>query len=134
MASKRIARLNEQLKREVASLLLTDVRDPRVGPVVVTGVRVAPDLTSARVYVRLSGLPAERAASLEGLVAAAPFLRGSISRVLRIRRVPELRFREDSSFDHAQRIEQILSEVLPPGRPEDTARAEDGGGEEPDEP
>jgi ribosome-binding factor A len=114
MASRRIARLNEQLKREVASLLLTDVRDPRVGSVSVTGVRTATDLTSATVFVRIPGPPAERATSLEGLAAAAPYLRGTLARALRLRRVPELRFQEDRSLEHARRIEEILSEVLPP--------------------
>jgi ribosome-binding factor A len=113
MASKRIARLNEQLKREIAEMVRTDVRDPRVGLVSVTGVQVATDLGSARVFVRVLGGDRERAASLEGLEAAAPFLRRALGQVLHIRRIPELRFLEDRSMEQARRIEQILSEVLP---------------------
>lgn len=113
MASKRIARLNEQLKRELAELIRTEVRDPRVGLVSVTGVQVAADLGSARVFVRSLGDEAERAACVEGLEAAAPFLRRALGQILHIRRIPELRFQEDRSMEHAQRIEAILAEVLP---------------------
>jgi len=123
MASKRIARLNEQLKREIAELVRTDVRDPRVGLVSVTAVQVATDLGSARVFVRVLGGDAERVESLEGLVAAAPFLRRALGQILHIRRIPELRFEEDRTMEHARRIEQILSEVLP------VVPVEDEGGE-----
>ena len=111
--SKRLARLNEQFKREISELIRTQVRDPRVGLVTVTHVQVAADLGSARVRVRLSGDDAERAEALEGLEAAAPFLRRMLGQILRLRHIPELRFGEDRSLEHAQRIETILSEVLP---------------------
>ena len=113
MASKRIARLNEQLKREIAELVRSDVRDPRVGLVSVTAVEVASDLGSARVFVRVLGEERERAESLKGLQAAAPFLRRELGRMLHVRRIPELRFQEDRSMEQARRIERILSEVLP---------------------
>ncbi len=123
MASRRLARLNEQLKRELSEMIRTQVRDPRVGVVTVTGVEVASDLGSARVFVRVIGNRAELVETLAGLEAAAPFLRGLLGRVLHVRRVPELRFREDRSMEHARRIEQVLSEVVVPEeetRPEDS--------------
>jgi len=110
--SKRLARLNEQLKRELSELIRSEVRDPRVGAVTITGVDTAADLGSARVYVRAVGGHAELADSLEGLEAAAPFLRGTLGRSLRLRKIPELRFREDRSYQQALRIEEILSEVI----------------------
>ena len=113
MASKRIARLNEQLKREIAGLLRTEVRDPRVGIVTVTGVDTAADLGSAKVYVRMLGDDEERAETMDGLAAAAPYLRTTLGKTMRIRKVPELRFQEDRSLQHARRIEAILDEVLP---------------------
>ena len=111
MASKLVARLNEQLKRELSELIRTQVRDPRVGVVTVTAVEMASDLGSARVFVRIIGDEAEFKETLAGLEAAAPFLRGLLGRILHIRRIPELRFREDRSMEHARRIEQLLSEV-----------------------
>ena len=111
MASKRVARLNEQLKRELSELIRTQVRDRRVGVVTVTAVEMASGLGSARVFVRIIGDEAEFKETLAGLEAAAPFLRGLLGRILHIRRIPELRFREDRSMEHARRIEQLLSEV-----------------------
>lgn len=110
--SKRIARLNEQLKRELSKLIRDEVRDPRVGTVTITGVDTARDLGSARVFVRAlddEALPE----MLEGLEAAAPFLRTKLGQMLHIRMVPELRFQEDRSLAGARRIEEVLSQVLP---------------------
>lgn len=122
MPGKRTARLNEQLKRELAGLIRAEVRDPRVGHVTITDVEVAPDLGSASVFVRMLGDEAERVATLAGLAAAAPFLRSLLGRILRIRRVPELRFQEDRSLEHARRIEEVLSEVIRPGPAADRER------------
>jgi ribosome-binding factor A len=121
MVSKRIARLNEQLRREISELLRREVRDPRVGAVSVTAVQVSSDLSVARVFVILTGTEGERAESLEGLDAAAPFLRRTLGRSLHVRRVPELRFRPDRSLEHARRIESLLDEVLPAGDDPDDA-------------
>lgn len=117
--AKRIARLNEQLRRELSELIQREVRDPRVGHVTITGVDIARDLGSAKVYVRTPGTAEERESTLEGLSAAAPFLRTALGRTLHVRRVPELRFRRDRSYEHAQRIEQVLAEVIPPDESEE---------------
>lgn len=125
---RRLARLNEQLKRELAESIRVDVRDPRVGLVTVTDVEVTNDLSVARVYVQITGTDPEIAEALEGLAAAAPFLRSELGKELTIRRIPELRFQRDESLEHAMRIEKILSDVLPEVGEEITG--EEGGGEE----
>lgn len=124
MAGRRVHRLNEQFKRELMLLLQFDIKDPRVSSVTVTDVRVAPDLSHARVFLTTLAEPDERPTILEGLRAATPFLRGELGRRLRIRRAPELAFQWDEARDHAQRIEQLLSEVLPV---EDAAEDRDAG-------
>ena len=114
MKGKRAARLNEQLKREISDLIRTQVRDPRVGLVTITGVEIAGDLGSARVFIRRGGGDDDLDSTLEGLGAAAPFLRSELGRILSIRKIPELRFQKDRSAEQAQRIERILSEVIVP--------------------
>jgi len=121
--SRRLARVNEQLKREISELIRLKVRDPRVGLLTVTHVETAADLGSARVHVHLSGTDEERGGTLAGLTAAAPFLRRALGQILSIRHIPELRFLEDHSLERAQRIERILSDVLPEGDGEDEGRA-----------
>ncbi len=115
MSERRRARLNEQMKREIAELLRSEVDDPRVGLPTVTRVDVTADLWLARIYVRPG--PTDPDASLDeilgGLEAAAPFIRRALGRMLTLRRVPELRFLPDRTLEDALRIEQILREVLP---------------------
>jgi ribosome-binding factor A len=130
--ARRIERLNEQLKRELAVLVRTGIRDPRIGPVTVTAVRTTSDLDLARVLVRLLGTDEEKREALVGLARAAPFLRRSLGRELRIRRVPELEFLEDQSLERAARIEELLSEVRPDGgwqEEVDDDEESEGGGE-----
>lgn len=119
MAGLRIKRLNEQLKREIAEIVLGEVKDPRVGPVTVTAVSAAPDLTLARVFVHPLGSDEERRETLAGLRAAAPFIRAELGRRLTLRRAPEVRFEIDESIEHARRIERLLAEVAPDDPPED---------------
>jgi ribosome-binding factor A len=125
MSRRRIERLNEQLKRELAGLIRTRVRDPRLTDVTVVGVRTAPDLTLARVAVRSLGDEAARREALEGLDAAAPYLRGELGRELHIRRVPELVFQEDRTLERAARIDELLDEVRPEGGWPEEEEAED---------
>jgi ribosome-binding factor A len=111
--SRRAQRVGEQLKREISQVLRTQVHDPRVTGVTVTGVEVSPDLTFARVWVQLSGEDAHRRTALEGLAAAAPFVRRQLGAVLHVRRIPELDFQPDLTLERALRIEALLREVSP---------------------
>jgi ribosome-binding factor A len=119
MTKHRNARLNEQFKREISNILSQKVRDPRIGPVVVTDVRVTPDLWLARVFVRFLDESGDPSDTLRGLEAASSFVRRELGKVLRIRRIPELRFLHDTTLDSALRIEEVLKEVLPAADPED---------------
>jgi ribosome-binding factor A len=119
MTQRRLARLNEQIKREISSLLRSEVRDPRIGSPTVTEVQVTADLWLARVYVRPSPIDQEEHQSTEallnGLENAAPFIRRGLGKVLTVRRVPELRFILDRTLEDATRIEEILREVAATG-------------------
>ena len=113
MTHYRNARLNEQFKREISHILAQKVRDPRVGQLLVTEVRVTQDLWLARIFVRRLNESVSLEDTLAGLEAAAPFIRRELGKVLRIRRIPELRFVHDTTLDSANRIEEVLREVLP---------------------
>lgn len=129
MAKKRIARVNEQIRRELTSLLQRDVRDPRIGIVTVTAVEVSPDLYHAKVFYSVMGTDEDRESAAEGLRAAAGFLRTEIGRRMHIRRAPELHFTYDNTLQHAMHIERLLQEAkagtpggtFGDGEPEDAA-------------
>ncbi|MEX2283210.1 MAG: 30S ribosome-binding factor RbfA [Gemmatimonadota bacterium] len=110
MASKRSERINEQFKREIAEILQREVKDPRVGNVVVTSAKVAPDLSSAQVYVMIPD-ESTQAETLTGLQAASSFIRSQLGQRLQLRKMPQIRFQRDSSLQYATRIEQLLQEV-----------------------
>ncbi|MCH7857105.1 MAG: 30S ribosome-binding factor RbfA [Gemmatimonadetes bacterium] len=134
--NRRLARLNEQFRREITAILRRAVRDPRVLDVVVNSVEVTSDLWLARIYVHLGNDDQERADALLGLAAAASFIRRELAAVLHIRRIPELRFLEDKTLAQANRIEEILK-GLDVGRDEEddpsseTSDPTDGDREEP---
>ncbi|MBK8004090.1 MAG: 30S ribosome-binding factor RbfA [Gemmatimonadetes bacterium] len=111
---RRPDQVGETIRQVIADLLLTELRDPRIGFATVTGVLVTPDLSVATVRVSVMGTEEERAQALEGLSSAAGFLRGRVGRALTARIVPELRFELDRGLEHAARINQILSELRPP--------------------
>ena len=112
--TRRIERLNEQVKREVSDILRYEVRDPRVGVITVTEARVAPDLSIARVYVRPMGDEKEQSEAMEGLEAASPFVRRELGKRLKIRTVPELRFEADKALEYGMHIEKLLNEIKKP--------------------
>lgn len=126
MASHRISRINEQLKREITRIIRDEVKDPRIGFITLTGVEATRDLSFARVHVSVLGEEEEKRDTLDGLAAAAGFIRGELGRRLHMRRVPELRFELDRGVDHARRVDRLLKEVLPDEDGEVDAPGEEG--------
>jgi ribosome-binding factor A len=104
-------RVADQIRTELAELLVREVRDPGLGFVTLTRVQVSPDLQQARVMFTALGDDKARAGSTRALERAAPFLRRQIGARLRLRRTPELRFVYDNSIEGQDRIEQILNEL-----------------------
>ena len=101
-------RIGDQIKVELAELVRDEVRDPRIGFVTFTEVRMSPDLKYARVYVSILGEPEERDETLAALVRAGGFLRRHIGSRLQLRFVPELRFVLDDTLDRSERIDELL--------------------------
>ena len=100
------------MREEIATFLANDVKDPRImGLVTVTAVEMSRDLRHAKVFVSVLGSESQRAATVEGLAAVAPHLRGRVGRALRLRVAPEIEFRNDDSIAHAAKIEQLLAQV-----------------------
>ena len=108
---KRAQRVGELILHELANVITNELKDPRVGFVTVTEVRVTGDLRSARVFVSILGPPEQRAASIDGLRAAAGYLKHILSERLELRWVPDLAFEADESLDRAQRLESIMQAI-----------------------
>lgn len=116
---RRPQRVGEQIREEISSLLVSGLKDPRIGFATVTGVRVSADLRHAQVYVSILGSAEQRQESLRRLEAASAFLRRELAHRLRIRHVPELRFELDTSVEYGARIEELLERTHRPPKDED---------------
>jgi ribosome-binding factor A len=111
LAKVRISRVAEEIKKELSYMLQMGLKDPRVGFVTITGVEVTNDYSQAKVYVSIFGDEEKRQDSLKALSSAAGYLRTELGKKIRIRHIPELLFKIDSSIDYGRKIEKILSEI-----------------------
>jgi len=109
--SIRIQRVNETIKQVLGELVLTGLKDPRIGLVTITEVRVSNDLAAARVYFSVMGDEETHKKTRQGLISARQFMRREIGRALKIHTAPELRFIYDDSLDRAIRIDEKLHEA-----------------------
>lgn len=132
----RALRVTELLHQELAQLIQTEVKDPRLGLVTVTGVQLTPDYAHATVWFSVLPDDPERVAeTLGGLRAAAGFLRAQIGRRVRIHTTPELHFRHDASTQRGIEMGRLIDEANArraaddPGDAADVAAPADGPAE-----
>jgi ribosome-binding factor A len=109
--SYRKEKLNERLKELIGELVLSRIKDPRVGLVTITSVSVAPDLATAKVFFTVMGDPSVRAETRKGLESAKSYMRKTVASELKLRQVPELRFVYDDTLDRAMRIDEAIEEL-----------------------
>lgn len=104
--SRRVARVAALIKREVSQMLLSGIKDDRVGAgmVSVTDVNVSGDLQHVKIFVSIYGTEAARAETLEGLKAVTGYVRSELGQRVRLRRTPEVIFKEDISFERGTRV------------------------------
>lgn len=112
---KRTDRVAAELRRELGPLVHAAVREHALPSVSVADIEVTRDLDMATVWVTTLQ-PEESAAALAALKEMAGEFRRQLSRQMRIRRVPELRFRYDDSVDRGERIEALLRKEKDEGR------------------
>jgi ribosome-binding factor A len=113
MSELRLRKVESFLGAEISRLISSNtLKDPRIDSLVtVAGVRVAKDLTSARVYVSYYGDEQVLAATVAALNHAAGFIQARIGRQLRMRHTPKLRFITDTSILDGFRVTQQLKDV-----------------------
>lgn len=110
--SHRIERINNLIRQEISELLQRQVKDPRLGTfIAVTEVSTSPDLKFAKVFVSRISNQAEKEETMQALEAAAGFLRKSLMKNLRLRRVPDLHFYWDDSIERADRLFRLLDQA-----------------------
>jgi ribosome-binding factor A len=128
MGGHRAVQVGAQVREEIMQIIRRDLKDPRIGFVSITEVRMSPDLRSARVRVSVLGDEDEASATLAGLRSASGLIRHELGRRLEnLKFTPDLRFELDPSIEYSVRISKTLREILPdpPGRGEPSEDAGD---------
>ncbi len=111
-AFSRSERVADLLKEEVARMLLSEVKDPRVqGLVTVISVKVTKDLKHADFLVTVMGGVREEKAAMKGLEKASGFIRKSLGKRLRMRRIPELHFKLDETIKAQEKMEGLFRKI-----------------------
>ena len=108
----RIEQINQLIRREISELLQRQVKDPRLSTfVAITEVATSPDLKYAKIFISHLGSETENREILRTLAAASGFLRNELSRRLKLRRIPQLRFQWDNSIEHGNHILNLIEQV-----------------------
>ncbi|HEY5502563.1 MAG TPA: 30S ribosome-binding factor RbfA [Candidatus Anoxymicrobiaceae bacterium] len=109
--SRRTSRVEEASREVLAEVLAREVKDPRVGFVTITGVKVSPDLRHARVFVSVLGEDEEVARSMAGLESARGYMRSELGKHLRLKYLPEIEFVLEHGTEEALRLANLMREV-----------------------
>lgn len=105
-------RVGQEVQAAVAELINRGtLRDPRIGFITITGVKMSPDLRVARVYYSMIGTPEERRETQQGLDAAKGYVRREVTARVQLRVSPEIYFSFDESVGEGDKIDRLLREV-----------------------
>jgi ribosome-binding factor A len=110
---RRVSRVAELIRREVSQMILSDIKDDRVGAgmVSVTAVDVAGDLQHTKIFVSIYGSDEARAETMEGLKSVTGYVRSELGKRVRLRRTPTVLFVEDKSFDRATHVISLINKI-----------------------
>jgi ribosome-binding factor A len=108
MTRLRPERVQEALRQEISRIMLSEIKDPRIGFLTITKVELTKDLRYAKVYFSVLGGAKEKALALKGLNSAKGYIKGVVADRIKLRLVPEISFRIDESIEHTQEIYDLL--------------------------
>ena len=111
LSYKRSERVADQIRAEIADVLMRKVKDPRIGFVTVTAVEVADDLRHAKVFVSILEDVDSRQKTLKVLLKASGFIRSELGKRLRLKFLPQLTFHLDESAQKTAQILHLLEEI-----------------------
>jgi ribosome-binding factor A len=108
----RTDRVSGEIHKIISGLIQKDIKDPRLGMVTITGVKMSPDLRHARIYFVITGGKLKSDDATQGFQSATGFIKKAISRQLDLRYIPHLSFFYDESFDYGDRIDNMLKQLV----------------------
>ncbi len=105
-------RINEEVRKELSSILMRELKDPRIAPMTsVTSVEVAPDLKTAKVYISVLGDDKQKKDTMDGLRSAEGYIRRELAHSVNLRNTPELFFLLDTSMEYAAHMSELIDKL-----------------------
>jgi ribosome-binding factor A len=111
MQFKRSERVSELMREEISSILMRELKDPRIGFITLTRIELSHDLRNAKIFVSIMGGEDEKKNTMKGLESASGFIKWELRKRLRLKIIPEIIFKIDTSIEHSDKISRILGEL-----------------------
>jgi ribosome-binding factor A len=109
MAKYRTGRINEEMKKEISSIIMNGLKDPRITAMVtITDVEVTSDLRYAKVFASIFGTEKQKEESLAALKSSAGYIRREVGKRIQMRYVPELIITVDDTIDRGMHIDELI--------------------------
>ncbi|HEY4370938.1 MAG TPA: 30S ribosome-binding factor RbfA [Burkholderiales bacterium] len=107
----RSERVNEQIRRDLAEIIRTELKDPRIGMISLTGVEVTADYAHATVFFTTMTDRSAVPSILAGLKKSGGFLRVQLGKRIKIHQIPELHFKFDESLERGIELSQLIEQA-----------------------
>ncbi|MBU1808917.1 MAG: 30S ribosome-binding factor RbfA [Candidatus Omnitrophica bacterium] len=111
MSSQRSGRVQEAIRQEVSSIIHSQIRDPRLGFLTITGVELTKDLRYARIYFSVLGGDKEKKLALRGLNSAKGYIKGLLGDRIKLRYMPEIEFKIDETLERTRHIYDLFEKI-----------------------
>jgi ribosome-binding factor A len=111
MISRRALRLSDLIREEVSKIILYEVKDPRLGLITVTRVKLSDDLKKAKIYWTVWGDEKSKEECSQGLESAKGFIKRELGKRVRIKFMPDIDFAFDEGFEYEQRISDLIKKI-----------------------
>ncbi len=108
---KRSERISDLIHREISNMLLRDISDPRISMVTITGTKVSDDLGVATVFFSIIGDQSKWEEANRGFRSCKGFIKRELGRRLKLKYIPDIRFREDRSLETGEKMDKVLSDL-----------------------
>ncbi|MFO7891521.1 MAG: 30S ribosome-binding factor RbfA [bacterium] len=111
MSKKRINRVSSLLRDQISKIVLTKIKDPRLGFVTITDVEISGDLKEAKIFTSVLGNEYDKKISIEVLKHAVPFIKNQLNSMVELKFMPTLEFILDDSLEKSDRINRVLKDL-----------------------
>jgi ribosome-binding factor A len=109
--TQRTDRLAEIIKEEISQIIQSELKDPRLGFITITGAKVSPDIRHAVILFSVLGGEERTKSTVEGLQSSKGFIRNELGTRIRLKYLPELDFKLDKSIEEGIRISELITRI-----------------------